>query len=162
MSSTYRIRWKGHTDGPFSRDEILLRLARGELSVLHRVEIDGRWQPLSALVESKSTIATRDLTTQVADAAPHAYASPPAHAGWTPEPVTATPARIRIGYFFCGLSFLLPVVATLPAIAIAGWIRRHGYRDAGNAQLALIALFTSLGLGFWHLVRLSFLNGHFG
>ena len=44
--SAHRIRWKGRTEGPYTREEIRTRLAAGELSLLHRVEVAGRWTSL--------------------------------------------------------------------------------------------------------------------
>ena len=161
-TTTYRIRWKGRTEGPFSRDEILLRLTQGELSVLHRVEIGGEWRPLSDLITVESAVRVAPPGESPALAAdvrrvPRPVAEPAVFAG-----APASPFRVRFGYFLAGVTFLLPLVATFPALAFSGWIRRHGHRNAGTAQMVFIGVYTVLGLGFWTLIRQAYVNGHLG
>lgn len=157
MPTTHRIRWKGRTEGPFTREEILLRLERGELSMLHRVEISGDWRPLSSLIEP-----------EVPPPPPEAGRKPesPDRSGLRPAPshasAPATGLRVRLAYALCGVTFLLPLVATLPALVVSAGLRRRGRRADGDIQFALIAVFTAAGLGFWHLVRQAFLAGRLG
>lgn len=164
MPSSYRIRWKGRIEGPFTRDEIARRLARGELSMLHRVELRGEWKPLSALMD------TATGTAQPAAARPAPAKARPLRAplpSGDPTLVSfatfhASDARVRLAYALCGLTFLLPLIATLPALVVSAGLRRRGRKTDGEIQYALIAVFTALGLVFWHLVRQAFLAGRLG
>jgi hypothetical protein len=164
--SVHRIRWKGRTEGPYSREEIRERLARGELSLLHRVEVSGNWIGLGEfLAPQKPAEAPRG-------AAP--VAAGPVAAGPTRERTVHAPLHnsagisrvreetekiLRGGYFLCGLCFVAPLAATVPAVAVAMRLRRRGEDRPGRVLLTLAALFTLLGFLFWLAVKSAYARG---
>jgi hypothetical protein len=42
VSNLYYINWKGHQEGPFTREEIETRLGNGQITPLHAVLLDGK------------------------------------------------------------------------------------------------------------------------
>jgi hypothetical protein len=50
--SSYRIQWKGSVSGPHTRGELQKMLGCGEISLLHRVEVDGQWKSLDEFLNS--------------------------------------------------------------------------------------------------------------
>lgn len=156
--SVHRIRWKGRNDGPYTREEISERLARGELSLLHRVEVSGNWIGLGEfLAPSRTPETIRKIATATSG-------EPVVHA---PSHNTATTGHIREetdkilrgGYFLCGLCFVAPLAATVPAVTVAIRLRRRGEARSGRLQLALAALFTLLGFLFWLAVKSAYARG---
>lgn len=164
MSSVHRIRWKGRTTGPYSREDIRARLATGEFSLLHRVEVSDRWIGLDEFLGER----------QAAPATPSPVASGGAAptAGATPDRITIhAPLRIpsarrksapdegALGYFLCGLCFVLPLAATIAAAVHAWNVRRLGDSGRANTLFALAALFTALGAVFWIAVGYAYSRG---
>lgn len=50
-AATFLLRWKGVESGPFSLREIGERLAHGEISRLHQVQVNGAWKVLDDFLE---------------------------------------------------------------------------------------------------------------
>ncbi|MDR1817838.1 MAG: hypothetical protein LBR07_06680 [Puniceicoccales bacterium] len=59
---------------------------------------------------------------------------------------------VLVGYVLCGLSSLLPVLLTTPAIFTALWLRRVGRRDHAKIQIWLTGIFSVFGILFWVLI----------
>lgn len=166
MSSNHRIRWKGRTEGPFTREEIKARLASGELSRLHRIEVSGNWIGLGEFLagsESAGAPAGSPEKTVDAPAAAPAKAKRTVH---IPVPAAAKAlshadaATLRsMAYFLCGLAFVAPVAATIPAVSHACRVRRYGDNASARIILALAALLTVLGFGFWYAVYTAYVRG---
>lgn len=146
----HRIRWKGRTDGPFSREEIRTRLAEGELSLLHRIEVDGRWMSLGEFLNGAS--------------AHSAHPGRPVFIAPAGEELAARARETRenlhkLGYFLCGLCFVLPFPATAGALLAASRLNRMGDHVTAKTQTALATVFTLLGLVFWAAVFIAHARG---
>jgi hypothetical protein len=83
-SGPYRLLWKGRESGPFPLEEIEARLVAGEISRLHQIQVNGRWQILDDFLEklrhhspvpTHSTISGRELG-PVRETALEKYARP--------------------------------------------------------------------------------------
>lgn len=126
--SEFRVRWKGRESGPYPLAELKRRLARGELSTLHRAEYQGQWVPVDRL------IAMIEGGPDARHDAPNANA------------VDSESTQVKTAYFYCGLSFLLPGIGTLAAVMT---MRRVSPR-ALRTELALLAgALTLAGIAFW-------------
>jgi hypothetical protein len=155
----HRIRWKGRVEGPYTPGEIRTRLADGDLSLLHRIEVSGNWIGLGEFLSPEKP-SHREMAAPPAGGA----LSP---AGTVHEPMrnsagigrTGTENILRGGYFLCGLCFVIPLVATVPAVAVALRLRRRGEDRTGRAQLLLATLFTLLGFLFWLAVKSAYSRG---
>jgi hypothetical protein len=53
MDQKFLLLWKGTQSGPFSLEEIRARLAAGEISRVHQLQVDGRWQLLDDYLEKQ-------------------------------------------------------------------------------------------------------------
>lgn len=150
--SAHRIRWKGRTDGPFTRDEIRARLAEGELSLLHRIEVDGQWMSLGDFLNGPAG--------SLAPAArPGKAALLAAQTPRTGENAMEEARLHKIGYFLCGACFVLPILATFGVRSVAGSLRRRGDRETARTLNTLGTLLTLLGLTFWIAVVLANARG---
>lgn len=166
MSSTHRIRWKGRTEGPFTREEIKTRLASGELSLLHRIEVSGNWIGLGEFLAGTESAGTPAVSREKER---DALAEAPAKAKRTVHtPVHAESKALShadattlcgTAYFLCGLAFVAPVAATIPAVSHAFRVRRYGDTTSARTILALAALLTLLGFGFWYAVYAAYVSG---
>lgn len=160
--SAHRIRWKGRNEGPYTREEIRERLARGELSLLHRVEVSGNWIGLGEFLAPPPAPGPVRKDTPAASDSPVRVT--PVHAPLhnTPgigHPGAETENILRGGYFLCGLCFVAPLAATIPAVSVALRLRRRGADRSGRVQLTLAALFTLLGFLFWLAVKSAYDRG---
>lgn len=45
---SFKIRWKGHTLGPFTKEVIERKLQSNELSLMHEIQVEDRWISLKA------------------------------------------------------------------------------------------------------------------
>ncbi len=137
--SLHRIRWKGRTDGPFSREEIRTRLADGELSLLHRIEVDGKWVSLG------------DFLSGAAESARAARPGKPAQFTPKGKPGGERPvdSLAKAGFFLCGLCFVLPGLATVGALLVARRMDSRGEHAVARTQATLAALLSLMGLAFW-------------
>lgn len=116
---THTVRFKGVTLGNLTAAEIVERLRAGELSLSHAVQHQGRWMTIRQFLQAQSpaTPATPEsgflgrLTGRSATGDDAALMPPPPGA----NPVgDAIEGRVREGYLWCGLTFLLPVLLGLP------------------------------------------------
>lgn len=169
MASSHRVRWKGRTEGPFTRDEIKARLASGDFSRLHRVEVSGSWIGLGEFIAGDEQAAPPPDGTREAPASNRS--EPPArekekhsvHAPVSGMRKTLSPADTAFlcntAYFLCGLAFVIPVAATIPAVSQSFRIRRHGDRATAKILIALASALTVLGFGFWYAVYTAYVRG---
>lgn len=114
-NTTYRVRWKGTTSGPFSEDRILADLAGGRISLAHQLETEEGWRPVSWLAqrieERKRAVAREEATRLMQAQAEKAQAeraraeqrvtqpSPQAHSVFEPHNQAAPPPPASHGYF---------------------------------------------------------------
>jgi len=161
MSSHHRIRWKGRTTGPYSREEIRAKLAAGEFSLLHRVEISGQWVGLDEFLAGDRPVPPPRATTRYSSGpdAPADQSFITVHAPLrrpAKHVSAATGNRANLGYFLCGMCFVLPLAATLGACLMAWESRREGDTKQSDTLYILAALFTALGLAFWLAVFFAY------
>ncbi len=165
---TLNIRWKGAESGPFSHGEIEGMLARDEISLIHSVCVEGTWMSIGQYVRRFRPRPRHADETR-------AQESPlPANTGYSEEtyfedalPDVAGEVALyttsdaeselrdrltRIGYMLCGAAFVLPVLATIPAIGIARRLRNCGLAETAKLQTALSLVFTVFGFLFWMLL----------
>jgi len=162
MSSLHRIRWKGRTAGPYSRDEIRAKLDAGEFSLLHRVEADGRWIGLDEFLSGVApgrpagdAVPPPGATTDAAFLTVHEPLKRPLSHNVFPE----HSPRANVAYFLCGLCFVLPLLATVAAGWSAWELRRAGDKRRSDTLFALAALFTILGAVFWSALIFAWSRG---
>lgn len=158
------LRWKGVVSGPFSRKEIYEMLERGEISLIHSLEVEGRWGSVGQFVERHKLHVRR---TEAPAAASGGREESPAFSADEFEgaenavaraPVPAIAADdwlVRAGFVCCGAAFLLPVLATVPAFMIAAKIAVAGEVEQASFQKKLALIFTLSGIVFWGVVYLA-------
>jgi len=120
----HRIRHKGIVQGPLARAEILERLAAGEYSLAHLVEVRDKWMTLRQHLRESAVASPHPAP---AGGRPHPGAPPRPTEGEIPPPPPGAPRpaptldqRIRSGYLWCGLTFGLPFVALAPLWLLRG------------------------------------------
>jgi hypothetical protein len=192
----YRIQWKGNVSGPHTRAEVAGMLARGQISLLHAIEVDGQWKGVGEFLGHTA----RNPRPVLAEPAPQpaAPAWEPENenasaAGFSPEPVlaaqesvpeegapeTAQPAKsfrvsagasttghsaapdntdfiIQAGYILCGLCFLLPLLATIPALTAAFWLHTQEKEKQAKHLFILCPVLTVFGVIFWLVAKKIF------
>ena len=146
-AATFLLRWKGAESGPFSLQEIGERLANGEISRLHQVQVNGSWKLLDDFleqhpIEEREAALRREFETRLADErSRHADIEVlPPDSGL---PIFAAPAPTRtsglaVAALIAGLCCFLPYVkfmAWLPALLLG--------------HLALLQMKRDPSLGGW-------------
>lgn len=143
-SARHSVRFKGVTLGAFTVAEIADKLRAGELSLSHAVERSGHWVTVRQLLQQ----------TQAATAAPGASPSlldrlagkASTSSGDTPPPppgsnpvAESIESRVRAGYLWCGLTFVLPLAIGLPAGALTAWLSDRSVALRSTLTLAALA-----------------------
>ncbi len=123
----HKVRFKGVTLGSFTSVEIAERLRSGELSLSHVVEHRGRWLTLRLFLRETSQIVTP--TTGGGALGRQSLKQPPIPPGDTPPPppgadtvAESIESRVREGYLWCGLTFVLPLVLGFPVWALGKFL----------------------------------------
>ncbi|MDR2863173.1 MAG: hypothetical protein LBV54_04765 [Puniceicoccales bacterium] len=152
------IQWKGRTTGPYSRDELDDMLKRGEISLLHRVEDNGRWQSVGEYIERnvlriRALDEPREVFPVERKILPGQESSkePPRHE----KGGMSLDQQVFWGYILCGAAFVLPVLATIPALWLAFQTQTCGAKEPARLQFILCMAFTMLGTLFWVLFLMS-------
>jgi hypothetical protein len=174
-------------------------LARGQISLLHAIEVDGQWKGVGEFLGHTSRMP-RPVLAESAPLPTLAPAWEPENenvdaAGFSPEqepdretpppeanaPETAAPAGIfaapaasasspaaqhsapdntdfiiQAGYILCGLCFLLPLLATIPALTAAFWLQTQEKEKQAKQLFILCPALTVLGVIFWLVVKKIF------
>jgi hypothetical protein len=194
----YRIQWKGNVSGPYTRAEVAELLARGQISLLHAIEVDGQWKgvgeflghtsrmprpvladpaPLPTLApawepenENASAAGFSHEPELIQTPSPEADApgiAPPAGISAAPAANASSPATqgsapdntdfiIQAGYILCGLCFLLPLLATIPALTAAFWLHTQEKEKQAKQLFILCPALTVLGVIFWLVAKKLF------
>jgi len=142
----HRIRHKGIILGPLARAEILERLAGGDLSLAHLIEVRGKWMTLRQHLRETSAATAPDSDRSPRAPAPAGADIPPPPPGSPRKPPTLD-ERIREGYLWCGLTFGLPLVALAPL-----WLLR-GHLGMGPVLETLALGAVALGCTGYALAR---------
>jgi hypothetical protein len=173
----YRIQWKGQISGPYIRAELEDMLARSQISLLHRVEVNGQWKGVGDLLGFATRVPRPVLTANNpipanawdpgldADERADESESPVEEPAVSPEgsgkgvPVRETSVQpgapvntdfiIQAGYVLCGLCFLLPFLATIPALIAAFWLHTQEQGKQAKQLFILAPVLTVLGVIFW-------------
>jgi hypothetical protein len=191
----YRIQWKGNVSGPHTRAEVAELLARGQISLLHAIEVDGQWKGVGEFLGHTARMPRPVL----AEPAPLPTLAPTweaenenaGAAGFSPEPelfrtpspeadapgiaqpagISAASASapaaqssapdntdfiIQAGYILCGLCFLLPLLATIPALTVAFWLHTQEKEKQAKQLFILCPALTVLGVIFWLVAKKLF------
>ena len=158
---SFRIQWKGLILGPYSRQEVENNLRAGEISLLHRIEVDGHWESVADFLFERPELKPVSRESELELAPLNLLQLPGERSG-----VSASQSRrlwagqieqlVLVGYVLCGTAFVLPGLATLPALWVASRVRRAGAAEPARLQFILCGLFTVLGVLFYlflHHVR---------
>lgn len=127
MASTnaFRLRWKGAVTGPFPLARVQELLRAGEISLLHNIEVDGRWMTLRDHLRGPGLARVISPSAEIAPGD-----QPPPPPGFSSEEGGLLPdagrsvagenleRAVRAGYLWCGSTFLLP---PLFALAVYAW-----------------------------------------
>ncbi|MDR2982725.1 MAG: hypothetical protein LBV12_10820 [Puniceicoccales bacterium] len=151
-----RIQWKGVTTGPYTRIELDDMLERGEVSLVHRLEFEGRWQSVSEFLDRNRlrirAIEPNSDPTSEELRLPSSSSTPPVASIRRPPHLGRLEKLVLIGYILCGTTFVLPIIASLPALWIAFRLQSIGVREPARLQFILCGVFTILGLIFHALL----------
>ena len=121
----FRLRWKGALTGPFPLPRISEMLRAGEISLLHNIEVDGRWMTLRDHLRGAGLARVISPSAEIAPGD-----QPPPPPGFSSEDGGLLPdagrsvagenleRAVRAGYLWCGSTFLLP---PLFALAVYAW-----------------------------------------
>jgi len=146
----HTVRFKGVVIGQLTTGEIAERVRAGELSLAHAVEHRGRWltvrqflgqtEPAVAPPPPGSAGGLLGRLTRRSNPGQDAGPPPPPGASVVGDVIER---RVREGYLWCGLTFLLPVALALPIwMLCAAW-------DARPTQVsAYLILATLAGDGY--------------
>lgn len=119
----HNVRFKGVILGEFTAAEIAERVRAGELNLAHVVRRRDRWVTLRQFLQESEVAATTEapsaagsllsrLTGRMPPPPPGGEAPPPPPgASSSGDPLES---RVREGYLWCGLTFLMPAVIGLP------------------------------------------------
>ena len=84
--NAHKLRWKGAVTGPFPLSRITEMLRTGEISLLHNIEVDGKWTTVRDFFRSTGLARTQPTGTGFAPTfSPFAgdeMPPPPPGAGW--------------------------------------------------------------------------------
>jgi hypothetical protein len=140
---TYFITWKGRRDGPYSLEQLVDLLERGEIGLLHRVETAAGLVPLRDLLPATNPAdfspvkATSGLLGPLP--APTLTPAPELPPPTPPAPESLNPEQATRVYALCGLCFVFP--------PLAGWIWMMANRLAAQGQPHTAARLKRLSLG---------------
>jgi len=167
MASTpaFKLRWKGAVTGPFPLSRITEMLRTGEISLLHNIEVDGKWTTIRDYF--RSTGLTRAHTPGPGFAPPLSpFAgdeTPPPPPGAPGEGARPAPARrrlspseilersVREGYLWCGATFLLPPIFALIVFPMS-WLQGVEVAAMRSLHLAIAFILAALLGSFLPLV----------
>jgi hypothetical protein len=174
----FKLRWKGAITGPFPLARITEMLRTGEISLLHNIEVDGKWTTVRDYF--RATGLTRAHTPSVGFAPPlspfaqdETPPPPPGAPGAGPRPAPTrrrlSPSEmlersVREGYLWCGATFLLPPIFALLAFPMA-WLQGVEVAMMRTLHLTVIFILATLLGSFLPLVfvrRISVTLGQAG
>lgn len=120
-TSLHQVRFKGVVVGQFTTAEITERLRAGDVSLSHAIEYRGRWMTVRQFIRETAPALTPPASGTATSLfgrlsptntdAEHSLPPPPPGASIVGD---AVERRVREGYLWCGLTFLLPIALGLP------------------------------------------------
>lgn len=151
----HAVRFKGVVVGNLTAAEIADRLRAGELSLAHVVRHQDRWMTLRQFFRENTHVAPPPPGTSLLG---RLAGKPTAAGDHPPPPPGANPVgdaiegRVREGYLWCGLTFVLPLAIGSP---IWGLGRMLDLRNAAVVILLLVAALAGSGYAAWRAHRTS-------
>ena len=153
-AATFLLRWKGVESGPFSIREIRERLADGEISRLHQVQVNGGWKLLDDFLElhpaqEREATLRREFETRLSDErARHAEVEvlpPDSEPRVFPDPAPTHTSGFAVAALIAGLCCFIPfmrLIAWIPALLFGHTALIQIKRDAtlGGWWLAVAGL----------------------
>lgn len=159
----HKVRFKGVTLGSFTTAEIVERLRGGELSLAHAVEHRGRWMTLRLFL--RETTQTAPAPTGGSLVGRHATKHPPIPPGDAPPPppgadtvAESIESRVREGYLWCGLTFVLPLVVGFPLWTVGKFLTGGSDPLLRPLQISIaltLAAMAAAGYAAWRAHRNS-------
>jgi hypothetical protein len=160
--AAFKLRWKGTVTGPFPITRITEMLRTGEISLLHNIEVDGKWttvrdhfRTLGLTRHSSAASGFAAPLSPFASTAPAPFGSaeePPPLPGAPPPPPPRGRVRspsellersVREGYLWCGATFLLPPIFALVIFPLS-WMQNTEVRQMNPLHLATIFILAAL------------------
>jgi hypothetical protein len=151
----FKLRWKGAVSGPFSLARITEMLRAGEVSLLHNIEVDGKWTTIrdyfrsTGLTRPSAADASSPLSPFAAeDMPPPPPGAPGSEPRTTPPRRRPTPSEIlersvREGYLWCGATFLLPPILALAVFPLS-WLRSEPVNRMHESHVAAVFILATL------------------
>ncbi len=173
---SYRLRWKGAITGPFPLARITEMLRTGEISLLHNIEVNGKWTTVRDYFRAAGLTRTHSPTPGFApplspfaqDELPPPIPGPggegprPASVGRRLSPSEMLERSVREGYLWCGATFLLPPIFALLVFPLA-WIQgADAYRMTPLATVFTLATLLGSFLPLVFVRRISVTLGQAG
>ena len=125
-TNAFRLRWKGAVTGPFPLARVQELLRAGEISLLHNIEVDGRWMTLRDHLRGPGLARVISPSAEITPGN-----QPPPPPGFTSDDGAVIQGdvgrsvagenlerAVRAGYLWCGSTFLLPPLFALLAYAV--------------------------------------------
>lgn len=115
----HKVRFKGVSLGNFTTAEIAERLRNGEFSLTHAIEHRGRWLTLRQYLRESNQPAVAPPSGGLLGRLSAKHPPPPPGDAPPPPPganavAESIESRVREGYLWCGLTFVLPLFVGLP------------------------------------------------
>lgn len=153
-TARHAVRFKGVTLGSFTAGEIAERLRAGELSLTHAVEHRGQWMTVRQFLRegqpsAAGSSALPSLLGRLTGKPGQGGDQPPPPPGAEP-PAAPIESRVRLGYLWCGLTFVMPILLGLPTW---GLVRLFTERTAALKSSLAIAVIAGAGHAAWRAHR---------
>ena len=170
-NDAFKLRWKGAVTGPFPLSRITEMLRAGEISLLHNIEVDGKWTTVRDYFRSAGL--TRAHTPGPGFApplSPFASDETPPGAAAGPRPALSrrrlSPSEIldrsvREGYLWCGATFLLPPIFALLVFPMS-WLQGVEVAGMRSLHLAIVFILAALLGSFLPLIFVRRINATLG
>lgn len=158
-TDAYRLRWKGTITGPFPLGRVSEMLRTGEISLLHNIEVDGKWTTVRDYFRATGLTRTHATPTSLSPFAGDEPPPPPGAAA-TARPATVrrrlNPSEIlersvREGYLWCGATFLLPPIFALLIFPMS-WLQGVEVPAMRSLHLAIVFILATLLGSFLPLI----------
>lgn len=161
----YRLRWKGAITGPFPLARITEMLRTGEISLLHNIEVNGKWTTVRDYFRAAGLTRAHTPTPGFAPPlSPFAQDElpppPPGAGGEGPRPATVrrrlSPSEmlersVREGYLWCGATFLLPPIFALLVFPLS-WLQATDVAAMRSLHLWVVFILAALLGSFLPLI----------
>lgn len=170
-NDAFKLRWKGAVTGPFPLSRITEMLRAGEISLLHNIEVDGKWTTVRDYFRSAGL--TRAHTPGPGFAPPLSpFASDETPPGVAAGPRPALSRRrlspseilersVREGYLWCGATFLLPPIFALLVFPMS-WLQGVEVAGMRSLHLAIVFILAALLGSFLPLIFVRRINATLG